>query len=131
MASESLDKVPSCALETLSTDVIILILSAAGSLEDLGALIRASPILYREFLAAKTSILLRVRADSLGPAIRDAVILAYTVIKPLFVNDNKYYDRVEEIVAKYRLRLVQGRAFWTTGISTKVAIHIVRLNRTI
>jgi hypothetical protein len=117
-------------LEALNTDVIILILSDAGSLGDLGALIRASPILYREFLSAKKSILLRVGAYSLGPAIRDAVVLAHTELKP-FVNDKEYYDRVEETVAIYRLSLSQRKAFWTAGFSTEMAVCIVRLNRTI
>lgn len=121
---------PPCTLETLNTDVIILILSATRNLDDLGALIRASPILYRGFLSAKTSILLRVGASNLGPAIRDAVILAYTDMKP-FVNNNEYYDRVEETVAIYRLRLLQERALWTTDISIQMAICIVRLNRII
>lgn len=114
MALESLGSAPSCALEVLNTDVIILILSDAGTLEDLGALIRASPILYRESLSAKKSILLRVGAYNLGPAVRDAVILAYMEMKP-FVNDKEYYDRVEETVAIYRLSLLQERALWTTG----------------
>jgi hypothetical protein len=126
---ESLARAPSCALEALNTDVIILILSDAESLEDIGALIRASAALYREFLSAKRSILLRVGANSLGPAIRDAVILAYTEIKP-FVNDKEYYDRVEETVVIYKLSLLQ-RALWITGISTEMAVCIVLLNRTI
>jgi hypothetical protein len=123
---------PSCALETLNIDVIILILSAARSLEDLGACIRASPILYRAFLLAKTSILLRVGVDSesLGPATKDIVILADITIKP-FVNDNSYYDRVEKTVAMYRRRLLLGQALWTADISFQTAVCIVRLNRTI
>jgi hypothetical protein len=127
IAFESLGRAPPCALEALNTDVIILILSDGESLEDLGPLTRASPTLYREFLSAKRSILLRVGAYSLGPAIRDAVILASTEIKP-FVNDKEYYGWVEETVAIYRLSLLQGRALWTTGIPTEMAVCIVLLN---
>jgi len=89
---------PSCALEALNTDVIILIMLSVRSLEDLASLIHASSILYKKFLSATTSILLRVRAHSLRPTIRDVIILAHTEMKP-FVNDNEYYDRVKEIMA--------------------------------
>jgi hypothetical protein len=122
---------PSCVFEAMNTDVLVLIMSAASSLEDLSALIHASPILYQHFLSAKASILLRVGACGLGPGIRDAVILAYTVMEPFVNSDEAYYDRVEDTVERYRERLLSRRALWAAGISPETAACIARLNRTI
>jgi hypothetical protein len=96
-------------MESLSSEIIIHILSSAQSLEDLGALIRASPVFYRPLILAKTSILLDVGADrkSLGPAIRDAVILAEISLTPFVANEayDGYDGRMVETVARYRQNL--------------------------
>ncbi|KAH6651586.1 hypothetical protein BKA67DRAFT_571282 [Truncatella angustata] len=122
----------SCKLESLHTDVTILILSAVTSLEDLSALIRASPILYRTFLLAKTSILANISYGDLGPAIRDALILVHTERQPFSSGDrNVYNKRVEETVANWRTRLLSSKEDWLRGASEAEAEHLVRINRTV
>jgi hypothetical protein len=66
-------------LESLNTDVLVLILSATDSFDDLSALIRSSPTLYGAFLTARSSILVAVGLGHLGPVLPDAIMLAHTV----------------------------------------------------
>lgn len=65
-----------CTLESLNTDVLIAILSACNFFSDLASIIRASPILLHAFRSAKPAVLLHVVSNILGPATRDAALLA-------------------------------------------------------
>lgn len=65
-------------LEFLNSDVLIRILSAFHSFNDLASVIRASPASLHAFLSAKAAVLLHVASNILGPATRDAALLAQT-----------------------------------------------------
>lgn len=59
-------------------DCLIAILRMSNSLADLGAVIRASPIVLRCFVSAKALILRDVMVTELGPGIGDALIMSLT-----------------------------------------------------
>ncbi|KAK7992383.1 hypothetical protein PG988_001177 [Apiospora saccharicola] len=120
-------------LESLPPDILILILSAAATLEDLHALIRASPTLYQIFLQTKASTLLGICANQLGPAIRDAIILAHTNLCPFESRPAEQYRvRVDEVVDEWRCHLLAGTNQWLArGISVQEAVQLVRINRAV
>ncbi|KAK7943810.1 uncharacterized protein PG986_012923 [Apiospora aurea] len=119
-------------LESLPADVLILILTAVTSLDDLCPLIRASPTVYQLFSQKKASILLKVCAHQLGPSIRDAMVLVHTELHsftpyPLEV----YRDRVDETIAGWRRRLLAGKEQWLDGsVSAEEAVQLARVCRT-
>lgn len=86
------------ALELLNTDVLYVIMTACSSLDDLSAFIHASPILYRSFLSSKSQVLIKVVANQLGPAIRDATLLVRT---QRFTGDD-HEAKVDDVVKDYR-----------------------------
>ncbi|KAK8131137.1 hypothetical protein PG984_007575 [Apiospora sp. TS-2023a] len=120
-------------LESLPPDVLILILSAAATLEDLHALIRASPTLYQIFRQTKASTLLGICANQLGPAVRDAIILAHTNLHPFESRPAKQYRvRVDEVVDEWRRHLLAGNSQWLSrGVSVQEAVQLVRINRAV
>lgn len=120
-------------LEALPPDVLILILKVVASLEDLHALIRASPTLYQIFLQTKASALLSICASHLGPAVRDAIILAQTNLHPFTSRPaGLYRDRVDETVADWRRHLLARKGQWLAGgVSVQEAVQVVRINRSV
>ncbi|KAK8069965.1 hypothetical protein PG994_006581 [Apiospora phragmitis] len=108
-------------LELLLPELLEIILAATG-LDDLHAFIRASPTLYRVFCQTKASIILKVCANDLGPAIRDAIILA-----------SVGYAREDEAVAAWKDRLLSRKDRWLKGVSTDEALTgiVVTINRTV
>lgn len=60
---------PNSLIESLPVDLITPLLSHYYSLEDLSAIIRASPYFYHGFLAAKNIILLTLLSRDIGPGI--------------------------------------------------------------
>ncbi|KAK7932240.1 hypothetical protein PG985_002952 [Apiospora marii] len=120
-------------LEELPPDVLILILTAVVSLEDLHALIRASPTLYQIFLQIKASTLIGICANQLGPATRDAIILANTNLHPFTSRPAELYrERVNEIVAEWRRHFQAGKGQWLAGgVSVEEAVQVVRINRVV
>ncbi len=117
-----------CMLESLNNDVLVLILSASGSFQDLASFIRASPVLLGAFLSAKPTVLLYVAGNILGPATRDAALLAKT---SRFTG--KDFDRaVNEAVQDYKARLRITSAPWVATIDAKTAValtHVTRLTQ--
>jgi hypothetical protein len=82
-----------CPLESLTTDALIAVMSAAYSPADLNAFIYASPVLYTSFLEGKFSILLSLASRDLGPALIDAMILTKTQER----NEYLYQKQGQEI----------------------------------
>ncbi|KAK7932282.1 hypothetical protein PG985_002994 [Apiospora marii] len=105
-------------LERLPPELLHIILSST-SLDDLYAFIRASPTLYAVFRQTKASTLLKVCANDLGPAIRDAIIASSD------------YAPAEEIVAAWKARLLSEEDRWLAGVLTNepLAIRVVHINR--
>ncbi|KAK7923476.1 hypothetical protein PG985_007547 [Apiospora marii] len=60
-------------LESLPVELLLAILSASPSTDDLHSLIRASPVAYRVFLPAKGAVLLSILSRDLGSTLRDAI----------------------------------------------------------
>lgn len=121
-----------CALESLNTDVLIAILSTCDSFSDLASFIRASPTLLHAFLSAKAAILLHVVSNILGPATRDAALLAQT---SQFVcmgreDDEDLECKVDAAVQDYRARLCVVSAPWVRTLDADTAVamtHVTRL----
>jgi hypothetical protein len=120
-----------CTLESLNTDVLIAILSACDSFSDLGSIIRASPTLLHAFLSAKAAVLLHVVSNILGPATRDAALLAQTSR----FNPHDHEDlarKVDAAVQDYRTRLRVASAPWVTTLDAETAValtHVTRLTQ--
>ncbi|KAK8044403.1 hypothetical protein PG993_004427 [Apiospora rasikravindrae] len=121
------------SLESLPADVLILILTAVTSPDDLYALIRASPTVHHVFSQKKAPILLKVCAQQLGPAIRDAMVLVHTELHPCTAGPvHDYLARVEEAVAAWRYRLLAGEDQWLDGgISIEEAVQLARACKTV
>ncbi|EHK21903.1 uncharacterized protein TRIVIDRAFT_201627 [Trichoderma virens Gv29-8] len=117
-----------CALESLNTDVLITILSACDSFSDLASIIRASPTLLHAFLSAKARVLLHVASNILGPATRDAALLAQT---SRFDKDtHEELERaVDAAVLDYRARLHVANAPWVTMLDADTAVALTHVTR--
>ncbi|PNP58771.1 hypothetical protein THARTR1_01471 [Trichoderma harzianum] len=118
-------------LESLDSDVLIMILSAFDSFSDLASVIRASPASLHAFLSAKAAVLLHVASNILGPATRDAALLAQT--SELERSSHEELQRaVDEAVLDYRARLRVANAPWVTIIDADTAValtHVTRLTQ--
>jgi len=125
--SSTMDRTPSCPLESLPTDALIAVMSAVDLSSDLKALIHASPIVYRSFLVARASILICVIRNDLGPVLRDALMLLYT--KTLSRLDSEYDSVLDNAVCQYR-RLLSGPCS-EKNINSEIAIKIIQLNRVV
>lgn len=113
-------------LESLPTEVLVAILSAARSVNDLHALIRASPKVYEVFRSAKRAVLISIVTRDLGPALRDAV--AATIITPLRTRGRKESERLIEQYGG----LLRGDVRETArGLSAGAAVSLVRVNRSV
>ncbi len=105
------DRVPTCPLETLNVDCILVILSEVNSLADLAAFIHASTTVLACFLSAKASILVRVLTHELGPAIRDAFVLSYTYNLDMF-SAGTFEQTLDIAVGGYRECLLATTGPW-------------------
>ncbi|KZZ92601.1 hypothetical protein AAL_06227 [Moelleriella libera RCEF 2490] len=114
-----------CALECLNNDTLIAVLAACHSFSDLDSLIQSSPIILRAFLSAKAAILLRVVSNILGPATRDAALLAQA---SQFDVDYRECD-IDAVVQDYRARLRITTAPWVTTLDAKTAVVLTRVTR--
>lgn len=112
-------------LESLNADVLIAILAACDSFSDLASFIRASPIFLHAFLSAKATVLLHVVSNILGPAIRDAALLAQT---SGFDGEDRE-RKVDAAVQDYRARLHVTSAPWVTTLNADMALALVRVTR--
>ncbi|KAK4184338.1 hypothetical protein QBC35DRAFT_455365 [Podospora australis] len=124
---------PTSALESLPPEMLLGILSAMDSTEDLHALIRSSPTIYSVFVGAKLHVLFELVARQLGPGIRDAVI--ETVIIPTklkvattdeyIAEFNSAFQRCNELPSwqKLSVKNLDGQL--------DAAIALVQANRTI
>ncbi|KAK8131092.1 hypothetical protein PG984_007530 [Apiospora sp. TS-2023a] len=99
---------------------LLHIILSSTSLDGLYAVIRASPTLYGVFRQTKAATLLKVCANDLGPAIRDAIIAA------------SERAPAEEMVAAWKTRLLSKEDRWLAGVLTSepLALRIVQINRT-
>ncbi|KAF3074857.1 hypothetical protein CFAM422_003200 [Trichoderma lentiforme] len=113
-------------LESLNSDVLIRILSAFDSFSDLASVIRAS---LHAFLSAKAAVLLHVASNILGPATRDAALLAQT--SQLKKSSHEEFQRaVDEAVLDYRAHLRVATAPWMSMLDADTAValsHVARL----
>ncbi|KAI0162087.1 hypothetical protein GGR57DRAFT_453110 [Xylariaceae sp. FL1272] len=121
------EREPTCLIESQPIDVHVALMSECASLEDLSAIIHASPILYRSFLTAKRTILLALLVRDLGPGIRDAVALA--LIDNLDSDHQAYVEQAEQAIQQY-LDLPPAM-FATKKVSTDTVAKMVQINRTI
>ncbi|KAK8084791.1 subtilase [Apiospora hydei] len=96
-------------LHSLPVDILVALLSASGSLADLHAFIRASPLLHE------------------GPVIRDYAALSLT--PPLNWYTESYCDEALEAVQRYQ-DLLPGRKA-TVGITEDQVIGIIQFQRTV
>ncbi|KAI1373678.1 hypothetical protein F4677DRAFT_214813 [Hypoxylon crocopeplum] len=118
---------PACLLESLPTDVLILIMSESNSWADLSSIIRASPLLFECFLSAKKTILLGIIANELGPVIRDAVALSLT--EKLDWYQSGYYAQADDAIQKYE-QLPAGFNS-VKSITMDHVISMIHISRTI
>lgn len=119
-----------CRLESLNNDLLVEILATCDSFEDLAAFVRASPTLLRTFLAARSTVLLRVVGNILGPATRDAALLAKS---SKFTGDD-LGNKVDAAVRDYKARLAVLTPPWvppgTLDADTVVALtRVTRLTQ--
>ncbi|KAK7943513.1 uncharacterized protein PG986_012626 [Apiospora aurea] len=107
-------------LEGLPVELLSGILSEA-TVDGLYALIRASPTVYHVFRRTKASTLFKVCANDLGPAIRDAIILASVGSAPW-----------DETRAAWAGRLLSRKDQWLAGVSNDEALatRVATINRT-
>ncbi|KAL7904175.1 hypothetical protein GGI35DRAFT_464066 [Trichoderma velutinum] len=117
-----------CTLESLNADVLISILSACDSFSDLASVIRASPALLHAFLSAKPAVLLRVTSNILGPATRDAALLAQTSRFDRNI-DEDLERKVDAAVRDYRARLRITSPPWVTTLDADTAVALTHVTR--
>ncbi|PTB34876.1 hypothetical protein M441DRAFT_32421 [Trichoderma asperellum CBS 433.97] len=120
-----------CTLEFLNTDVLIAILSACNSFSDLASSIRTSPILLHAFRPAKPAVLRHVASNILGPATRDAALLAQTSRFEALTHDD-LANKVDAAAQDYEARLRVASAPWLTTIDADTAValtHVTRLTQ--
>ncbi|KAI0202951.1 hypothetical protein F4808DRAFT_62575 [Astrocystis sublimbata] len=116
-------------IESIPADLVAPLLSHCHSLDDLNAVIHASPILYHGFLAAKGTILLALLAADIGPGIRDALALAQ-------IGQGSNLDRHSAdywVEAERAIQLYAGLPPVTLaarGISTELVVKMIQFNRT-
>ncbi|GAB1317120.1 F-box domain-containing protein [Madurella fahalii] len=123
---------PTSLLESLPTDVLVMIMSAARSTADLHSLIRASLALYKVFLSAKRGVLISIVARDLGPALRDGV--AATLIIPTRIESRAatYAKECECAIQRYEaLPRGGGGLALTRGLSTDAVVALVRTNSSV
>ena len=113
-----------CFIEALNNDVILAILSISASVEDLYAVIRASPAFLRCFLSNKRTVLLRVARRYFGPDFGEAVALART--KQIEWCDG-YLDKVGDSLRLYHDALKDKD--YPRSISMDEIIDVVQLVR--
>ncbi|KAJ2993037.1 hypothetical protein NUW58_g1968 [Xylaria curta] len=116
-------------IESLNTDALAEVMSACYSLEDLRALIHASPVLYRGFLSAKRTILLNMVEEDLGPGIRDAV--GFVLIGKLDTNTSseRFREQIKQAVRRYAA-LPAGRMAVSSATDGHI-IKIIQINRAV
>ncbi|PQK13809.1 hypothetical protein BB8028_0004g07400 [Beauveria bassiana] len=112
-------------LELLNYDTRLEILGSCESFKDLAALIRASPTLYRTFLANKAPLLLSVVGNILGPAARDAAMLAKTRLD----KSKDFLRQVDEAVQDYKAHLRVAGPPWVTGLDAETAVALTHITR--
>jgi hypothetical protein len=111
-------------LESLPTEVLTAILSAAYSTTDLYALIRASPSAYEVFRPVKMGVLISVMTGELGLALRDAV--AATLIAPAMVERRADSMRV---IQQYKGLLCGNIRGAVKNLSPDEVVALVRVTR--
>ncbi|KAJ6438260.1 alpha-L-fucosidase [Purpureocillium lavendulum] len=114
-------------LESVNADVLIAILAACDSFSDLASCIRASPTLLHAFLSAKATVLLHVVSNILGPATRDAALLART--SGFNGEDHEREREVDAAVQDYKARLRVTGVPWVTTLDADAAVALVRVTR--
>ncbi|EJP67650.1 uncharacterized protein BBA_03430 [Beauveria bassiana ARSEF 2860] len=112
-------------LESLNYDTRLAILGSCESFKDLAALIRASPTLYHTFLANKAPLLLSVVGNILGPAARDAAMLAKTRLD----KSKDFLRRVAEVAQDYKAHLRVAGLPWVTGLDAETAVALTHITR--
>ena len=121
-------KAPSSPLEALNTDCLTAILSASNSLSDLGAFIRASPVVFSAFRSTKGWILRCIITKELGPAIRDALVLSL----PHNIDTNSSRGVVTTLniaVRGYRERLQVDKPPWVRALDDDEIHDMARITR--
>ncbi|KAK7931113.1 hypothetical protein PG985_001825 [Apiospora marii] len=121
---------PTCLLESLPSDVAVVVLAAADSATDLYALLRASPAMCRVFLLCKQAVLFSFVTRQLGPALRDAV--AVTHLLPNIISNvppDRYVQACERMLESYVAlpRSTRGLAA-VVGPSLRATIALIRFN---
>jgi hypothetical protein len=129
---------PECTIESLPSEVLVAILSAARSTIDLDALIRASPRLYHVFVSAKREVLLSIVASDLGPALRDAVAALFITPTKLYYpgdyGDAKYLylEECERVIRRYQVLPHGDRGLVSAdALPTDAVLALLRLNRSV
>ncbi|KAK8148456.1 hypothetical protein G3M48_010077 [Beauveria asiatica] len=115
-------------LESLDYDILLAILGACDSFEDLAALIQASPTLFHTFLSKKASLLLSVVGNILGPATRDAALLGKTLLDKSN-SFNSFYRQVDQVVHEYKAHLRVARPPWVIGLDTETVVALTHITR--
>ena len=116
-----------CPLELLHGDALFEVLSAVGSISDLSAFIRATPVVYGCFTANKRAILLNVVSQSLGPVIREA--LALSRIEKLDFHDVNYFKLAADSIHLYG-RLLLDPCPLTKGLDNGMVTKLARITGT-
>ncbi|KAI1361310.1 hypothetical protein F5Y08DRAFT_23482 [Xylaria arbuscula] len=117
---------PNASIESLPAELIASLLSHCHSLEDLSAIIHASPILYHGFVAAKSIILIALLSKDIGPGIRDALALAH--IGNLDRRAEDYSTKAEWAIQLYAS--LPPAALSARGIATEIVVKMTQFNRT-
>ncbi|KAK4118085.1 hypothetical protein N657DRAFT_651643 [Parathielavia appendiculata] len=123
----------SLALESLPTEVLVALLSAAHSTADLRSLISASPRLYQIFVSAKREVLLSIVTNDLGAALRDAVAALLLTPTRLNCRGPTYLDECERVIRRYEAlpHGADGALSSTIALPTAAVIQLSRLNRSV
>ncbi|KAJ3474648.1 hypothetical protein NLG97_g9750 [Lecanicillium saksenae] len=116
-------------LENLCPDALITVLSACESFADLASFIRASPLLLHTFLAAKSTVLLEVVSNILGPATRDAAFLAMAVEFPDSLSNEGLNAQIDEVILAYKARLRVTSPPWAWATTEDIAVAMVHITR--
>ncbi|KAM3444689.1 hypothetical protein NHJ13734_001191 [Beauveria thailandica] len=112
-------------LESLNHDIRLAILGACDSLEDLAALIQASPTLFHTFLANKAPLLLSVVGNILGPATQDAALLA----KLSLDESNDFGRQIDQVVHDYKARWRVTGPPWVKGLDAETVVALTHITR--
>ena len=124
-ALELLDRRATCPFEELPTDALVAVLSALDSYTDLHQVIHASPLIYKNFLSAKRTVLLSIVKKDLGPVIRDAVALSLTEKLDYWEG---YHVEANRAIQQYKHLPIGSNSLKCVDINN--VISIVQINRT-